>query len=115
MLVKDKIAYERKKKGLSTTQLGKLVGINQATISKYETGKIKVIPTDILKKIVQNLDGDFDEFVVDDPKYCTLASKQMKFENISDDDRTLITWFHNLPEDLQKIVRQLWDIPLTAL
>ena len=33
MLVKDKIAYERKKKGLSTTQLGKLVGINQATIS----------------------------------------------------------------------------------
>ncbi|MBQ9007992.1 MAG: helix-turn-helix transcriptional regulator [Clostridia bacterium] len=114
MLVKDRIAFERKKKGISTTQLGRLVRVNQATISKYETGNIKIIPSDILEKIVECLEGDFDEFVAEDPKYCSLASKKVKLEDISDDDRMLIAWFHGLPESVQMVIRQLWEIPLTS-
>jgi transcriptional regulator with XRE-family HTH domain len=113
MLVKDKILYERKKKGISASKLGEMIGSCQATISKYETGSIKVIPSNVLKEIVKCLECDFDEFVSDDPKYCMLASKSIESNALSEEDKSLIAWFHNLPEELQGIIRQLWNIQLS--
>ena len=55
MLVKDKIAYGRQRKGLSTAQLAEMVGVNQGTINRYESGNIKTIPVANLQKIASIL------------------------------------------------------------
>lgn len=44
----------RKKKNLSTQELGRLTGVSGATISRYETGKRK-LPVEIAKKIAEIL------------------------------------------------------------
>ena len=51
MLVREKIRILRKKKGLKASELGELLGVNQATISRYENGYVKVIPQDKLSKM----------------------------------------------------------------
>ena len=111
MLVKDKISIERKKKGISTTQLAAMIGTTQGTVSRYETGSIKIIPVDMLRKIVESLECDFNEFVCDDPKYSLLASVPVDPSTLSDDDRRLLAWFHNLPDGYKLIVRQFWELP----
>jgi transcriptional regulator with XRE-family HTH domain len=113
MLVKDKIAFERKKKGISASKLGEMIGSCQATISKYETGNIKVIPKDVLLDIVRCLECDFDEFVSEDPKYCMLASRSVEANTLSEEDKSWRAWCHSLPEELQGIVRQLWKIQIS--
>ena len=112
MLVKDKISFERKRKGISSKQLAAMIGVSQGTISRYETGIIREIPDDILKAIVKALNCDFDEFVSDDPKYCVLASTRVISDALSEEDKSLLAWFHNLPEDVRTVVKQLWNIQI---
>lgn len=115
MLVKDKIALERQRKGISATELADLVGLTKATISRYESGAIQLIPTSSLKRIVDVLDCDFDSFVSDDPKYCMLSSEpidEISYSLSKSEQKQLIKWYENLPPELQTIVKQLWKIPI---
>lgn len=59
MEIKDRIRKFREKKGLSTTDLSKLTGISQSTISKIENGKRK-INFEILEIIAEALDISVD-------------------------------------------------------
>ena len=93
MLVRDKIVMERQRQGISRTELGAMVGVNRVTINRYENGVVKRIPTDVLSRIVAALHSDFDEFVIEDPLYCNLASRQgmEKYQQqFSEEDRMLI-------------------------
>ena len=110
MLVKDIIAQERKKQGISETQLAMLVGTTKATISRYESGAIKSISKETLIKIADALHYDFDALVANDPKYCAWASSTVDLNTLSTDDQTLLKWFHNLPQELQRVIKLLWDV-----
>lgn len=112
MLVKDKITVERQKRGMSTAELGAIVGVNKGTISRYESGSVKQIPTDALRKIVEAFECDFDSFVMDDPKYCMLADDRdtsLK-DSISEDEYQLIAWYRALPAEVQNLMKQACKI-----
>lgn len=55
MTIGEKIKYLRKQKGLTQTELSKLTGIHQVSITKYEKGTMIPQP-DQLQKIVEALD-----------------------------------------------------------
>lgn len=55
MTIGEKIKYLRKQKGVTQTELSKLTGIHQVSITKYEKGKMIPQP-DQLQKIVDALD-----------------------------------------------------------
>jgi len=113
MLVKDKILVLRKKAGISTSQLAKLVGVNIGTINRYEKGVIKTIPVETLRKIAEALNCTYDEFVKDDPKYASLCDAEQEtsisVDQLSDSDRKMVEWFHALPEDVQITLSGLWN------
>ena len=112
MLVRDAIAQERKRQGISVAQLAEMVGTTKATISRYETGAIKTISKDTLKKISEALQYDFNDLVCNDPKYCSYTSSTVDYSTLSDDDQSLLKWFHNLPKEFQRIIKELWSISL---
>lgn len=109
MLVKDKIAIERRKKGISTSQLAEMIGVNIGTLNRYENGVIKTIPVETLHKIASSLECSFDELVQDDPRYIMLSDKPASLKReLSEEDIKMITWFHNLPENIQHTLEGLW-------
>lgn len=112
MLVKDIIVQERRRQGISAIQLADRVGITPATLSRYESGAIKMISKDSLLKIADALNYDFDDLVAGDPKYCALASpgKSKPVMDLSDDDRSLLLWYHDLPQELQNLVKQMFNL-----
>ena len=52
----EKIKSLRKSKGLTQTELGKMVGIRQATLAMYETGKL-IPPTGRILCLAQVLEA----------------------------------------------------------
>lgn len=64
MEVKDRIRKFREKRGLSTTDLSKLTGISQSTISKIENGKRK-IDVGALTAIAEALDISIERLTGD--------------------------------------------------
>lgn len=107
MLVREKIRILRKKKGLKASELGELLGVNQATISRYENGYVRVIPKDKLSKMCNVFNCDMMDIINDDPAYFQLYKKDIKTENdfqmISQEDKDLLEWFHNLSHEQKTI------------
>lgn len=107
MLVREKIKLIRKKKGLRASELGKLIGVTQTTISRYENGYIRVIPQDKLEQICNALDCDMMDIINDDPAYSFFYKKDNKADNgyqmISQEDKDILEWFHSLPYDQKTI------------
>lgn len=56
-----KIKQARKDKGLTQAELGELLNLKTAAVSKYETGKIKQIPFETRLKIVHILGLNFQD------------------------------------------------------
>ncbi len=83
-MVKDKIVLERQRKGISANELADLAGLTKAAISRYENS-VFLIPADLLKRIADALECDFDSFVSENPKCCMLSSEISR-------RRLLISW-----------------------
>lgn len=52
------IKRKRKEKGMTQTDLGKLLGVSKATVQKYESGEIVNFKSDTIKKLSEILDID---------------------------------------------------------
>jgi len=111
VLVKDKIIAGRRNKGMSTSQLSEIVGVNKGTINRYESGAIKIIPVENLHKIAEALGYSFEDLVSEDPKYSILCSSSSKNQDltISASDRKMLEWFHGLPEHIQQSLSAIWE------
>ena len=108
MLVKERIACERRKRGLSAQQLAELLHINRGTINRYENGTIKVIPIEMLKKLASTFDCSFDDFISEDPQYCMLADSPHTLKTTKDnDDALILKWYHNLPVKHQEFLKEV--------
>ncbi len=112
MLVKDKIALERNRRGISTSKLADMVGVNIGTINRYEKGVIKTIPVETLRKIASALGCTYDELIREDPKYsklCDLPQQDtLSGEHLDESDRKMLDWFHRLPDEIQQTLSGLW-------
>jgi len=116
MLVKDKISTQRKSLGISVVQLGKITGINQGSISRYENGYVKVIPKDALLRISDALQIPFEDLIAEDPKYTFMSEKPRQHDpsELSLEDMQLLSWFHGLPTEIQDIVKQFWTVSVST-
>ena len=56
MTVGDRIRKAREEKGISQTDLAKMVGISKQTLYKYENNIVTNIPSNKIEKIADNLD-----------------------------------------------------------
>lgn len=113
MLVRDRIALERRKQGISAQQLADAAGVNKGSISRYENGYVKVIPTQVLEKIAAAIHVPFDELVIDDPKYAALASDETvrkSASTLTSDEKELLAWYRGLTPEAQGIMRQIWNL-----
>ena len=112
MLVKDKINVQRRKLNMSTAQLAEAAGVNKGSISRYENGYVKVIPVDVLHRIADALATPFEELIQGDPKSVFMSEKpaQEEAENLTLEDRQLLSWFHGLPIEVQEIIKQFWAL-----
>ena len=49
--VGERVKERRTELNLTMPELGKRIGVNKSTIQRYESGKIKRIPNDVLDKL----------------------------------------------------------------
>ena len=111
MLVKDKISFERKRRGMRLEDLGKAICVDKATLCRYENGRVKTIPEDVLHRIASVLNLDFNKLVEDDPQYCAMQTVDSPTQ-LSKEDKQLLNWFHSLPADIQRVIKQFWSIQI---
>lgn len=56
MKTSEKIKLLRKQKGLTQTELGQLIGVQNSAIAKYEKGRVVNLKRDTLEKLAKALD-----------------------------------------------------------
>ena len=121
MLVRDRISAERRKQGISVAGLALAVGVNKGSISRYESGYVKEIPTEVLHRLAVALNIDFDELVAEDPKYCMLSEKYIQRtkaeigEGLNSEEEQLVLWYRGLPDTLKRLVNQIRAVDLSQL
>ena len=104
MLVRERISLMRKQRGISTTDMGKMLDVSQATISRYENGTVKYISHEKLEAYASIFECSVSDLIKDDPSYDYLDEhnlvKPQEAILVSDeDDINLLKWFHSLSAD----------------
>ncbi len=100
MTLGEKIKEFRKKKSLSQTELGNLIGVHYSHVGKYE-GNQQVPSTETLKKLASVFEVSIDYLLNDD------ADNAVK---VSFSDEELLRDFkavENLPENDKKVIKEL--------
>lgn len=112
MLVRQRIVEERNKNGMTTAELAGLLGVNRATISRWENGYIKSIPADTIKKLAEVFHMSLEELIDNDSDYYYLLPAQKKKHSASseltDDENAMLDWYRHLTSKEKKLVRKLW-------
>jgi len=114
METKDRVRKFREKKGLSTTDLSKLTGISQSTISKLENGKRQASPQ-LIEKLAKALDvsterltGEAASAIIED----RLKEKGMTLEEVADKTDATLYWLENLdtftPWNQEQEIGYIW-------
>lgn len=65
MVVGEKIKRLRKQKGLTQTELGERIGVKKNAVSKWECGRVEMIPTSTIKAL-SNLFNVPPSYLIDD-------------------------------------------------
>lgn len=110
MLVRDKMKALRKDMNITAAELGDMIGLTQATISRYENGYVKKIPDDVLSKIAEALNTSVNDLTADDPIYSHLhKEKYKKNKSIArnDTDKKLLEWYHKQSPEIQGFIQQI--------
>lgn len=101
----------RKEKGLTQTELAKLLKIDQTTVSKWELGK--ALPdTALLIKLAEFFDVSIDfllsrtEFYY--PDKVTIATPIG--ESLTSEERIIINQYRALPDKIKKIIREQIEV-----
>lgn len=109
MLAKDKIKQYRKDLGMTAVDLAEKIDVSQGNVSRYESGSVRKIPDDVLRKIAKVLKCSVNDLVKDDPAYAHLH-KQGKRKELTDssssfDDQLILDWYHSKPPEIQDFIK----------
>lgn len=85
----EKVYKQRTKKGLSQEELGKRIGVSHVMISNYEKG-IKSPKLEVLKKIADVLEVDFNYLFLNNPKESTTFKIKVFSDPVCAGDGTLV-------------------------
>ena len=110
MLVRDKMKALRKDMHITAAELGDMIGLTQATVSRYENGYVRKIPDDVLTKIANALNTSVHDLTGDDPVYSHLhKDKYRTTKSIArnDTDKKLLEWYHKQSPEIQGFIQQI--------
>ena len=80
----------RREKGLTGEELGEIIGVNKATISRYENGKLESPTLGVLKKLAEYFDISIDYIAGTSnirEKGITAAALSELFRSLDDDNK----------------------------
>lgn len=101
----------RKEKNMTMKELGEKVGVTEAAIGYYETGK-RLMNYEMLLMLSEALECSVGD-IIEDKKIP--ASDQGDGQSdelvISDYDKRFLEWFHSLPEGKRKAILISQDAP----
>ena len=102
----------RKSRDITMKELGEIVGVTEAAIGYYETGK-RNINYEMLLRLSEALNCSVDDIVNGEKIPATESDGQIKTNSIilSDKDLRFVEWFHSLPQEKQKAILISQDAP----
>jgi len=106
MTTGQRIAYFRKRAGMTMEELAKAIGVKNSAINKYEKGIVTNIPIERVKLMAAALDVQPEmilDFLSDDPVPSEITSEQLE----------LLTKFSRLSETDQNTIKQMMDFMLS--
>jgi len=114
MLVRQKILEERKKLGISSTELAKMLNVNKGTVSRWESGDIKSIPPETIKQLAAIFNLSLADFIDSDTDYYYLLSDGVNKRHspsieLSEDENAMVDWYRHLSIKEKKLVKRLWQ------
>lgn len=105
----DRIKEMRKRKGLTLLEVAEYLGVQEATVQRYESGNIKNLKHETICKLA-------DLFGCD-PQYLVGWSKSEPrnySSTITDEEKMLLDLFRRVPEDSQQMVLDMIRIALKS-
>ena len=103
MLVKDLIRQRRLAKGLTMKELGKLVGVNGSTVSRWESGDLATMKQTKIKKLADALGLSPIDLL---PPFPSEAEPPQSVR-LTDDEAALLRLFRQLsPERRSQLLEQ---------
>lgn len=89
-LLGDNIKYYRKQKNIQQSELAKIIGIDQANLSKIENGKTDLVLSSI-KKIADGLNISSSQLLANrEDGQTTIFEKLLQLESINKSDQKII-------------------------
>ena len=111
MLARERIKEYRIRQGLTAGELGELIQVKQTTISRYESGSIRTIPYEKLKKMGEVFHCTVDDLIEGDPGYYQTDAREMGNNTsrlVTDPDLLcLLNWYESLPSEQKLFMRQI--------
>ena len=110
MSVGSKITEYRRKTGITSRDLAAILSITPATMSRYENGKIRSIPSETLGKIASALNCSVSDLIQDDSNYDFLKDEKIRKRKSSfrtQEEEHLLKGYRGLSQELQAAVRQI--------
>lgn len=105
--VNDRIKEMRKRKGLTLLEVAEYLGVQEATVQRYESGNIKNLKHETICKLA--------ELFGCDPQYLLGWSENNAetFEaTITEEEKMLLELFRRVPDESQKMVLDMIRIAL---
>ena len=105
--VNDRIKEMRKRKGLTLLEVAEYLGVQEATVQRYESGNIKNLKHETICKLA--------ELFGCDPQYLLGWSENNSetFEaTITEEEKMLLELFRRVPDESQKMVLDMIRIAL---
>ena len=105
MTVNQKIRVLRKEKNMTVSQLAEMVGIYQSVLTRYETGVIQYVPTELITKLAMALECKPEDLTEGDDRYA--QKKKKRALSLSSSETQLINNYRKLPPKVQSLINDL--------
>lgn len=105
--INDRIKEMRKKKGLTLLEVAEYLGVQEATVQRYESGNIKNLKHETICKLA--------ELFGCDPRYLvgwTENNSGLHEATVTDEEKMLLDLFRRVPEESQQMVLDMVRIAL---
>lgn len=114
MSVGQNIKIKRKEKNITTTQLAKMIGVDQSTIVRYENGGVRRVSDEQLQKICDALDCSVIELTGTEAEKRSAKKKKVSSKMFSQEEQDLIFKYRQLPASAQKIIKEICELQISV-
>lgn len=104
MTIGDRIREKRDEHGMTLEDIAKLIGVSRQTMSRYETGAIKGVPSDKIELIAKALGTTpgylmgWEDKSEDIKKAATQAAFRAEMGDFSEEEMFLVRTYRHAPE-----------------